>query len=95
MKCHKCQSNDLRSDVICNNCGEVVFFNESVLKWTKEKPMTVGFYWIRSLIENEQPVKVVLSEAEQLLVCFIQDSDPYSVSGLSGYEWYGPVVIPK
>ena len=67
------------------------------IEWTNEKPKYSGFYWIRSLLEETQPV-LISNEfgKEQLLVAFILDNSTYALEGLhDGYEFYGPITAPK
>lgn len=66
------------------------------MKWTSVKPTEPGFYWLRSLLEPPQPVQIALGFQEQLIVGFILDDSTYSVNGLhDGYEFFGPVEVPK
>jgi len=68
------------------------------MNWTKERPIQHGFYWIRSLLEEAQPVQIVIDShfKDPLRVRFIGDDDHYGVKSLhDGYEFYGPIQVPN
>lgn len=77
------------------------------MKWTKDKPVIEGFYWMRSheyspriveVIDNSLDKKGLLND---LYVSFTQGEYDwiaihpiYTKDQLEGAEWYGPIEIP-
>ena len=70
--------------------------NKNKIIWTKDKPTAVGFYWVKSLLEVPQPCMVSEGRNKQFYVLFFNDKEFYSANGLhDGYEFYGPIEVPK
>lgn len=66
--------------------------------WTKEKPKTTGWYWVRAFKDDAEIVLVANRHSlgyKDLMVCGTQD-EMESIETFSPHcQWYGPITPPE
>lgn len=67
------------------------------MKWTKERPTEVGFYWVRNFVFTKYPEYGEIPEAT--IICINGNGSTFmpakNDAGLVAYgEFYGPITPP-
>jgi hypothetical protein len=69
------------------------------MKWTKDKPTSPGWYWVRNIVvgaDDYEPAKIEadLEESGRLFVDYSCDAEWLDDYG-DNYEWAGPMPEPE
>ncbi len=63
----------------------------TVLKWSREKPISAGWYWYRGEVGEADPLIVQIDEAGM----FQWPDGAFQEVTLTKGEWAGPILLPE
>lgn len=63
------------------------------MKWIKGPPTQEGYYWMRSLNNPPEIVKVSLTEYRYIVQC--GNDYEYYIKSFEPALWYGPLIAPE